>query len=86
MAIEMIDRAASAPAQHARSVRVVHHHDAVVFFRQVAELRQRCDVAVHGEHAVGNQQLAPRPVCRLLQVALAIGQVLVLENLDRGLR
>src|SRR6266566_846637 len=44
---EVVDGAASPASQHARSVRVVHHHDAVVFFREIAKLRQRRDVSIH---------------------------------------
>ena len=54
---EVIDGAATVAAQHAGSVRVVHHHDGAVLLRELAQRGQRADVAVHGEHAVGDQQL-----------------------------
>ena len=37
-------------------VRVIHHHQRVVFIRQVAHAFQVGDHAVHGEHAVGRDQ------------------------------
>ena len=55
---EVIDRAASIRAEHAARVRVVDHHDAAGFFRHVAERRERAEVAVHAEYAVGDEQLA----------------------------
>ena len=36
VALVMVDRAAPIAAEHPVSVGVVHHHDAVVFFRQIA--------------------------------------------------
>src|ERR1700686_246464 len=57
---EVIDRAAAVAAQYAGGVRVVDHHDGAVFFGQVAESGQRANVAVHGEHAVTDQQLLAR--------------------------
>ena len=57
---EVIDGAASVRAEHAARVRIVHHHDAAVLLGEVAELRQRAEVAVHAEHAVGDEQLARR--------------------------
>ena len=47
---------------------------------------QRRDVSVHREHAVGDQQLVAGPVFGFLAQALAIGDILVLENLDRRAR
>ncbi len=57
---EMIDGAASVAAQYAGSVRVVDHHDGAVLFGEIAQRRQRADVAVHGEHAVADQQSLAR--------------------------
>ena len=47
---------------------------------------ERRDVAVHGEHAVGDQQFVAGPVFGFLAEALAIGDVLVLEHFDRRAR
>ena len=37
---------------------VVHHDPCAVFFRKRADLGQLCDVAAHGEHAVGDDEAA----------------------------
>ena len=58
--VEVVDGAAAVAAQHAGSVRVVDHHDGAVLFRQRGQLRQRADVAVHREDAVGDDQLVAR--------------------------
>ena len=57
----MIDGAAAVAAEHAARVRVVDHHDGAVLLGERAELRQRADVAVHAEDAVGDEQLAAGP-------------------------
>ena len=75
--IEMIDRAASSAAEHARRVRVIDHHDAIVFVGEVAELRQRRDVAIHRKDAVGNDELVALPVVGFLQVAFTVGDLFV---------
>src|SRR4029077_10876511 len=61
MAAEMIDGTAAAAAEDAGGVGVVDHHDAVEFLGEVAELRQRGDVAFHGKDAVGDQELLAGP-------------------------
>src|SRR5690348_948232 len=81
---EMIHRAAAIASEDARGMRIVNHHHAAVFFGEGAEFRKRGDVAIHGENAVGDEELAAVPVFRLLQDALAVGEILVLENLDGG--
>jgi hypothetical protein len=50
----MIDGAASVLPKHAARVRIVHHHDAAELFGEVAELRERAEIAVHAEHTVGD--------------------------------
>src|SRR5882724_1250415 len=55
--IEMVYGAAAVAAENAGGVRVVDHHDGTVFFGEVAECGERADVAVHGEDAVGDQEL-----------------------------
>ena len=67
MNAEVIDGAAAIATQNAGGVRVVDHHDGAVFLGNVAELRQRADVAIHREHAVGDQQLVAGLVLELLQ-------------------
>ena len=42
-------------------VRVIHHHQRVVFIRQIAHALQVGDHTVHGEHAVGGDQDVASP-------------------------
>ena len=80
---EVVDRAAPVLAEHAARMGIVDHHDAAEFLGQRAQLRQRAEVAVHAEHAVGDEQLALAG--RQLRQDLARGvDVLVREHLDRG--
>ena len=58
MHAEVIDGAAAVLSEHAARVGVVHHHDAPYSSASGAEIRQRAQVAVHAEHAVGDEQLA----------------------------
>ena len=39
-------------------MRIVDHHDAAELLRERAQTGQRAQVAVHAEHAVGDEQLA----------------------------
>ena len=80
----MIDRASSVAAEHAGSVRVVDHHDRAVFLGRLAQAGQRADVAVHREHAVGDQQLLPRLVLHAGELLFGVGNVFVTE--DENLR
>jgi gamma-glutamyltranspeptidase/glutathione hydrolase len=52
----VLGRAPPPCAEHADRVRVVDHHQRLVALREVADLGQRRDVAVHGEDAVGRDQ------------------------------
>ena len=79
---EVIDGAAAVPPEHAAGVRIVHHHDAAEFLGEVAQRRQRAEVAVHAEHAVGDEQLALRRR-QLRDDAPRGGDVLVRKHLDR---
>ena len=78
--------AAAVAAQHAGGVRVVDHHDGAVLLGQRGQLVHRPDVAVHREHAVGDHQLVAGLVGHFLQQLLAVGRVLVAEDLDLGPR
>ncbi len=55
---EVIDRAAALFPEHAARVRVVNHHDAAELVGNIAESRQRAQIAVHAEHAIGDQELS----------------------------
>ena len=56
------------------------------FSASCAQLRQRADIAVHGKHAVGDQQLAPRLVLHAGQLLFGMRHVLVAEDQDLGAR
>ena len=56
MHAEMVDRAAAVATEDAARMRIIDHHDASEFLGKRAQIRQRAEVAVHAEHAVGNQQ------------------------------
>ena len=51
-------RTASAFADDAEAVRIVHHDPGTVFLRQAADLREIRDVAAHGEDAVRHDEAA----------------------------
>ena len=63
---------------------VVDHHDGAVFFGEIAELVDRADVAVHGEDAVGDEELAARLGRDFFEQLFGVGNVFVAENLDLG--
>ena len=70
-------RAASALADHAQAVGVVHHDPGAVLLRQAADLRQVGDVSAHGENAVGDDQAA-LVFGHPLQLGLQVGHVVML--------
>ena len=64
-------------------MRIVHHHDAAGLFGDLAERRQRAEVAVHAEHAVGDEQLALARGQVLEQSRRAASTSLCGKDLDR---
>ena len=82
---EMIDRAAAVAAEHAGGVGVVDHHDGAVFFRNIAQAGQRADVAIHREHAVGDQQLLAGLIFHAGQLFFRVGDVFVAEDQNLSL-
>ena len=84
--VEVVDRPAAVAAQHARGVGVVDHHDGAVLLGQGGELVHRADVAVHREHAVGDDQLVAGLVLRSPAAVPRSGDVLVAKDLDLGAR
>ena len=54
--VKVIHDAAPALAQNAFAVRVIDHQQDIVFLRHSVQFRQRRDVAVHAEHAIGDDQ------------------------------
>ncbi len=57
--VEMVDRAATVAAQHPRRVGVVDEDDGLRLFGRLDDRRQRGDVAIHREHAIGDDQDRP---------------------------
>ena len=78
--LEVIDSATAIAAQNAGGVSVVHHHDGAIFFRQIAKPGQRTDIAVHGEHAISDQQLLAGLIFDAGQLRLGVRNILVLEH------
>ena len=67
-------------------MRVVDHHDGAVFFGDVAQAGQRADIAVHGEDAVGDQQLLAGLILNAGQLLFGVGDVFVAEDQNLCLR
>ena len=80
---EVIDRAAARRPEHAAGMGVVDHHDAAEFVGDVAESGQRAEVAVHAEHAVGDEQRAPMRAAAARRISSRGVDVAVRKHLDR---
>src|ERR1700730_15160770 len=83
---KVVDGAAASSPKHARGMRIINHHDAVILLSKFAEFRQWRDVTIHRENAVGDQQRVAVPADRFLKDTFAVLGVSLLENLDRSLR
>lgn len=55
---EMFRSAAPVRAEHAKTVRIIHHDACAVLLGKADDLRQVADVAAHAEHAIGHNQPA----------------------------
>ena len=71
-------RAASAFADDAEAVGIVHHDPGAVFLRQAADLREVRDVAAHGEDAVRHDEAAGA-LRHAPELLLQIVHIVVLE-------
>ena len=78
----MVHGSAAIAPQHAGRMRVVNHHDGAVFLRQVAQRGQRPNVAIHGKHAIGNDQLVPGLARNFLQQLFGMRCVFMTKNFD----
>ncbi len=72
--------------KYAGGVGVVDHHDGAIFFGEIAERGQRADVAVHGEDAVGDQQLLAGLVLYAGELLFGVRHVFVAEDENLRLR
>ena len=84
MTLEVIDGAAAVFPKHAARMRIVDHHDRAVFFGERRQLGDAAEIAVHREHAVGDQDLLLGGGQLLDDLASRV-DVLVREHLDRRL-
>ena len=84
MEAEMVDRAASVTAQYARRMRIVHHHNGAVLLGRLHQARQRTDVPIHREHAIGNHQLVARRAIQFRQNPLRGGGVFMWKYVNLG--
>ena len=82
----MINRASTVAAQDAGGVGIVDHHDGAVLLGEVAQGRQRADIAVHGKDAVGDQQLLSGLIFNAGQSFFGLRHILMLEDEDLGAR
>lgn len=86
MEIEVIHRAPSVAAEYTQGVGIVYHHDTTILLSEAHQLRQRCNIALHGKHAVSDEQPVARSVLDFLQDFLTGFDVLVGKDLDLGAR
>ncbi len=84
MALEVIDGAAAVFAKHTARMRIVDHHDRAVFLGERGQLGDASEIAVHREHAVGDQDLLLIGGQLLHDLAGRV-DVLVREHFDRRL-
>ncbi len=74
---EIAGRATAAIAQNAQTVCVIHHHSCAVLLGKADDFGQVCNVAAHGEHAIGDDE-GTGTLGHHLQQTLQIGHVVVL--------
>ena len=84
--MEVVHASSSIATQHARSVRVIDHHDGPVFVGKIAQLVDRADVAIHREHAVGDQELVTGLFLNFLQQLFSMRGIAMTKNLYLGAR
>jgi len=82
----VIDGPPAIAAEDAGGVSIVDHHDGTVFFSEIGQFVDGADVSVHGKDAVGDEELLAGLVLDLLQELFGVGDILVAEDLDFGLR
>ena len=85
MRVARVTGAATA-ADHADAVRVVGHQPGVEIAGELVQLRQRREIAVHREHAVGDDQRMVVFGAMLAQQRAGMTDVIVAEAHDLGVR
>ena len=77
---EMVNRATTVFAQDAFAMRIINHGECAVLFGQLGNFRQRSDIPIHAEYAVGDNHDARRSLC-FLKHLFEFTHVLVFEDL-----
>ena len=72
----VLGRTPAAGSHEAGGVRIIDHHQRVVARRQVADLAEPCNEAIHREHAVGGDEARARAL-RLFEALLEFRHVVV---------
>ena len=83
--LEVIDRAAPLPAEHAETVGVIKHQETAVLLGRFDDLRQANDMALHRIHALDHDHLRDAVRNGLDDLAQILG-IVVGEAFDRGHR
>ena len=86
MLVEVVYGAAAVAPENAGSMRIVNHEDGAEFFREVAQRRQRTNVAIHAEDAVGDQQLAAGLVFHRSKLLFGVRNIFMAEHQYLGAR
>src|SRR5580658_6076844 len=84
MHFEMIYRATTISTEDAGGMGIVDHHDRSILPREFTQRRERADIAVHGEYAVGDQQLFSWLVFNARQAFFGLRHVFMLEDENLG--
>jgi hypothetical protein len=74
-------RAAPGLADETRGMGIIHHHECVIFFAQVANFFQRRNIPIHREHTVRGYQ-SKALLLSFLQSRFQIGHVHVLVDIS----
>ena len=77
----MFERTFATIAQYAEAVRVIDCQQRVVFLGELQQFRQRCNVAVHAENGIGDDQFAAR-VFRVREHRLEFHQIAMRISLE----
>src|SRR5450759_4915709 len=82
--VEELRGPAAAVADKSHGMGVVHHDQRVILLGEIADLVQRCEGPIHGEHSVGDDH-PPARTSRRDQLGLEIGHIRVLVAKPPGL-
>ena len=81
-----VRRAAALRADEAGGVAIIDHHQRIMGIGELADIRQLGEIAIHGEHAIGDDDdAAGAGTARLLQLLFEIVHVAIGEAVALGL-